>query len=286
MSRIFDTHFHVLNFDKPDQKTALLGMDKYHVDRLAMLAEEPIYTLKSYRDIREHNKGRMDRLFQWCDGSDGRLLPIWWVNTTDPDAMQQVDEALDRGAVGFKVINETTMPGDGHALDVYRRMADAGKSILFHTGICWDWADMGNFNRPCNWECMMNVENAKFAAGHVSWPWTDECLAVYGKFSSLQWHPMYRGQEMYLDLTPGTPDNYRQKVLNTYYDVCYDGMNEHLLFGTDFGTEIFHDGPDAAKRIVDRAKLDTERLLKAGFTQETVDKILYQNSMDFWGLKD
>ena len=137
--RIFDTHFHVLNFDKPDQKTALLGMDKYHVDKLALLAEEPIYTLKSYRDIREHNKGRMDRLFQWCDGSDGRLLPIWWVNTTDPDAMQQVDEALDRGAVGFKVINETTMPGDGHALSVYQRMADAGKSILFHTAIYFNF---------------------------------------------------------------------------------------------------------------------------------------------------
>ena len=32
--------------------------------------------------------------------------------------------------------------------------------------------------------------------------------------------------------------------------------------------------------------LPTERLLKAGFTQETADKVLYQNSMDFWGLKD
>ena len=286
MSRIFDTHFHLLNFDTPNPGVILTGMDKYKVDRLAVLGEEPIYTTKDYRKIKDHNKGRMDRLFQWCDESDGRLAPIWWLDPSEPDAMGQVDEAVARGVVGFKVIVENHMPGFDRCMPVYQQIADYGKSILFHTGICWSWFKDANYNRPCNWECMMNVENIKFAVAHLAWPWTDECLSVYGKFSSLQWDKNYRNQQMYMDVTPGTPDNYRQKVFDTYYAVDYDGMNEHLLWGTDFGSEMFHNGPDFAKNIVERAKLDTERMLKAGWTQETVDKILYQNAMDFWGLKD
>ena len=188
---------------------------------------------------------------------------------------------MDAGCAGFKVICETHYPGDERAMPVYQRIADLGKSILFHSGILWDWGDNGNYNRPCNFECLMGVSNIKFALAHVSWPWTDECLSVYGKFTNLWEHPSFRNQFMHIDLTPGTPMCYRQDVLNTIHDVDYWGIRDRMLFGSDAFTGTF-DGAFVA----DWAKNDTEMLLKAGYDQETVDKVLYDNAMAFWGLKD
>ena len=282
MSRIFDTHVHIDKYAAPEPKRLLDSMDKHHIDKVALLAEDPEYTMeKDLNKCREYNDARLKRLKEWCDHSDGRLVPIYYINPVERDAMQQAEKAVDAGCAGFKVICETHYPGDERAMPVYQRIADLGKSILFHSGILWDWGDNGNYNRPCNFECLMGVSNIKFALAHVSWPWTDECLSVYGKFTNLWDHPSFRNQFMHIDLTPGTPMCYRQDVLNTIHDVDYWGIRDRMLFGSDAFTSTF----DAAF-IADWAKNDTEMLLKAGYDQETVDKVLYDNAMAFWGLKD
>lgn len=282
MSRIFDTHVHIDKYVAPDPKRLLDSMDKHRIDKVALLAEDPEYLLENdYRKCREYNEARLERLMQWCEGSDNRLVPIYYINPVERDAMEQAEKAVDRGCAGFKVICETHFPGDERAMPVYQRIADLGKSILFHSGILWDWGDMSNYNRPCNFECMMGVENIKFALAHVSWPWTDECLSVYGKFTNMWQHPSFRNQFMHIDLTPGTPMCYRQDVLDTIHDTDYWGIRDRMLFGSDAFTNTF-DG----EFIASWAKNDTEMLLKGGFDQETVDKVLYQNAMDFWGLKD
>ncbi|MBR6524946.1 MAG: amidohydrolase family protein [Clostridia bacterium] len=282
MSRIFDTHVHIDKYAAPEPKRLLDSMDKHHIDKVALLAEDPEYTMEKDLDkCREYNDARLKRLKEWCDHSDGRLVPIYYINPVERDAMQQAEKAVDAGCAGFKVICETHYPGDERAMPVYQRIADLGKSILFHSGILWDWGDNGNYNRPCNFECLMGVSNIKFALAHVSWPWTDECLSVYGKFTNLWDHPSFRNQFMHIDLTPGTPMCYRQDVLNTIHDVDYWGIRDRMLFGSDAFTGTF----DGAF-IADWAKNDTEMLLKAGYDQETVDKVLYDNAMAFWGLKD
>ena len=282
MSRIFDTHVHIDKYAAPEPKRLLDSMDKHHIDKVALLAEDPEYTMeKDLNKCREYNEARLKRLKEWCDHSDGRLVPIYYINPVERDAMQQAEKAVDAGCAGFKVICETHYPGDERAMPVYQRIADLGKSILFHSGILWDWGDNGNYNRPCNFECLMGVSNIKFALAHVSWPWTDECLSVYGKFTNLWEHPSFRNQFMHIDLTPGTPMCYRQDVLNTIHDVDYWGIRDRMLFGSDAFTSTF----DGAF-IADWAKNDTEMLLKAGYGQETVDKVLYDNAMAFWGLKD
>lgn len=282
MSRIFDTHVHIDKYAAPEPKRLLDSMDKHHIDKVALLAEDPEYTMEKDLDkCREYNDARLKRLKEWCDHSDGRLVPIYYINPVERDAMQQAEKAVDAGCAGFKVICETHYPGDERAMPVYQRIADLGKSILFHSGILWDWGDNGNYNRPCNFECLMGVSNIKFALAHVSWPWTDECLSVYGKFTNLWDHPSFRNQFMHIDLTPGTPMCYRQDVLNTIHDVDYWGIRDRMLFGSDAFTSTF----DGAF-IADWAKNDTEMLLKAGYDQETVDKVLYDNAMAFWGLKD
>ena len=282
MSRIFDTHVHIDKYAAPEPKRLLDSMDKHHIDKVALLAEDPEYTMeKDLNKCREYNEARLKRLKEWCDHSDGRLVPIYYINPVERDAMQQAEKAVDAGCAGFKVICETHYPGDERAMPVYQRIADLGKSILFHSGILWDWGDNGNYNRPCNFECLMGVSNIKFALAHVSRPWTDECLSVYGKFTNLWEHPSFRNQFMHIDLTPGTPMCYRQDVLNTIHDVDYWGIRDRMLFGSDAFTSTF----DGAF-IADWAKNDTEMLLKAGYDQETVDKVLYDNAMAFWGLKD
>ena len=282
MSRIFDTHVHIDKYAAPEPKRLLDSMDKHHIDKVALLAEDPEYTMeKDLNKCREYNDARLKRLKEWCDHSDGRLVPIYYINPVERDAMQQAEKAVDAGCAGFKVICETHYPGDERAMPVYQRIADLGKSILFHSGILWDWGDNGNYNRPCNFECLMGVSNIKFALAHVSWPWTDECLSVYGKFTNLWEHPSFRNQFMHIDLTPGTPMCYRQDVLNTIHDVDYWGIRDRMLFGSDAFTSTF-DGAFVA----DWAKNDTEMLLKAGYDQETVDKVLYDNAMAFGGLKD
>ena len=282
MSRIFDTHVHIDKYAAPEPKRLLDSMDKHHIDKVALLAEDPEYTMeKDLNKCREYNDARLKRLKEWCDHSDGRLVPIYYINPVERDAMQQAEKAVDAGCAGFKVICETHYPGAARAMPVYQRIADLGKSILFHSGILWDWGDNGNYNRPCNFECLMGVSNIKFALAHVSWPWTDECLSVYGKFTNLWEHPSFRNQFMHIDLTPGTPMCYRQDVLNTIHDVDYWGIRDRMLFGSDAFTSTF----DGAF-IADWAKNDTEMLLKAGYDQETVDKVLYDNAMAFWGLKD
>ena len=86
---------------------------------------------------------------------------------------------------------------------------------------------------------------------------------------------------MHIDLTPGTPPCYRQDVLNTIHDTDYWGITDRMLFGSDLFTNTFN-----AEDIAWQAKSDAEMLLKAGYDQTVVDKVLYDNAMAFWGLKD
>lgn len=276
---ILDTHIHIDNFAKPEPERLLRSMDQHGVGKLAMLAEEPLYSERNIAKLREHNNGRIERMMQWCRETDGRLLPIYFIDPTEPEASMQVDQALEAGAVGFKVICENFYPGDERAMPVYQHIADLDKAILFHSGILWDYGDNGNYNRPCNWECMLNISNIRFALAHISWPWCDEAIALYGKFCAMEYSPKYKNQKMYIDMTPGTPACYRQRVLDTLYQVDYAHMNERLLFGSDSFTGEY----DAifAKEL---AESDTVMLKKAGFDEATCRRIMGQNAVEFWGI--
>ena len=72
----------------------------------------------------------------------------------------------------------------------------------------------------------------RFALAHVSWPWVDECLAVYGKFLNALTRRRELSVEMFIDTTPGTPRIYRQEVLTKLMTIGYD-VEHNILFGTD-----------------------------------------------------
>lgn len=277
---IFDTHIHIDNFSTPEPDRLRASMDAHGVDRLALFSDEPAYLEQDAGKRAEHNAARLDRLIKWCAGGGKRLLPIYFINPVEPDALEQVDRALDAGAIGFKVICETYYPGDPRAMPVYQHIADLNKAILFHSGILWDYGDNGKYNRPCFWECMFDVRGVRFALAHISWPWCDEAIAVYGKFCAMSESPKYSGQQMYIDMTPGTPPCYRKDVIKRLHDVGYWGMGERLLFGTDSFTNGY-----TAKDAADLFASDTNLLLDAGFTQNDVNGIMGENALRFWGIR-
>lgn len=179
----------------------------------------------------------MDNALEWASGNPN-LFPFYWIDPVAPGAEKLVDLAVEKGMYGFKVLPGFFMPGDTRAIPVYQRIAAAGKPILFHSGILWDGRPSSKYTRPGNYEELLAVPGLRFALAHVSWPWHDECISVYGKI--LDCHHIHGDAlpEMFIDLTPGTPPIYRKEVLTKLFKVGYD-VKDHILFGTDGTTPTY-----------------------------------------------
>lgn len=276
---LFDTHVHIANGQTPEPETILRSMDEFGVDKTALFAEEPAYWETRQSEREKHNDARLSRLMRWCEKSGGRLVPIYFINPTEPDAIRQVHRALDAGAAGFKIICETFFPGDQRAMPVYAEIAGLNKAILFHCGTLWDFGSNAAYNRPAEFEAMLYVPKLRFALAHIGWPWCDETIATYGKFCAMEGSPLYTGQKMYIDMTPGTPDCYRREVLRKLVFVDYEHMNERLMLGTDCFTNDF--SAQAARNL---AKGDGDLLREAGMPEEGVLRMQGRNAMEFWGI--
>lgn len=173
---------------------------------------------------------RLDSLRAWTAGYP-TLFPFYWIDPTASDALRQVDQAVAAGVAGFKVICSEHAPGDPRAIPVYHAIAGHNKPVLFHSGILWDGLASSNFNRPAAFEALLDVPKLRFSLAHISWPWVDECVAVYGKFlNATTRRPS--APEMLIDLTPGTPPIYREDALTKLFTVGYD-VGDNLIFGTD-----------------------------------------------------
>ena len=182
-----------------------------------------------------HWKGRIAHVLDFCSKLEN-FYPFLRLDPTEPDAVEQVEYAKNAGIKGFKVICNRYMPVEG--LTAYRKMAELDMPVLFHSGILWDGGEVStNFNRPANFECMLEVPRLRFALAHVSWPWTDECTALFGKFANT--HIVKKDAAvMYIDSSPGAADFYRedifkQLVLNRY------GIEDKLLFGIDRSADAY-----------------------------------------------
>ena len=182
----------------------------------------------------------MDNVIAWCSGSPS-IYPFYWIDPAADNAVELVDMAVEKGIYGFKVIRGAEMPVDPKALKAYRRMAEKGKPITFHTGILWDGRDSSDYFRPANWEGLLEAPHLRFALAHVSWPWCDECVAVYGKMLNAIVRRGLEVPEMFIDTTPGTPKLYRRDALAKVFTVGYD-VSEHVMYGTDCRVDRYNVG--------------------------------------------
>jgi predicted TIM-barrel fold metal-dependent hydrolase len=155
------------------------------------------------------------------------------------------------------------------------RAAKVGKPMLFHSGILWDGTPSSVHCRPALFEVLLEVAGLRFALAHISWPWIDECIAVYGKFLNAHHRRPEMTSEMFIDLTPGTPRIYRREALTKLLTVGYK-VEHNLLFGTDCGTENYR--IEHAKDWIAR---DSEIYQSLGISDTTVEDIFGNNLLRF-----
>lgn len=220
---------------------------------------------------------RIDNLFSW-KGDNPNLYPFFWVDPTEEDAVKQVQIAAKRGASGFKVICNHFHPGSSEALKVYAEIAKLGKPLLFHSGILWDGLVSSKYNRPGEFEALLDIEGLRFSLAHVSWPWHDECIAVYGKFLNAYVTRPNMSVEMFIDITPGTPPIYREEVLTKLFTVGYDVEN-NVVFGTDCSTGDYNS--NWAREWIDR---DNKIYSKLSISAEIQNKVYSKNLERFLGI--
>ena len=181
---------------------------------------------------------RIDAILEQAEGQD-TLFPFYWINPLDEDAVEQVDDAVKAGIDGFKIINSFTYPSDSRVMAICRRAAELDKPVLFHSGILWDGRDSARYNRPAEFECLLEIPKLRFMLAHISWPWCDECVAVLGKFDNAKTLRPDLSCEMFVDVTPGTPEIFRADALKKLFFSGYDsGYN--VVFGTDCNTENYN----------------------------------------------
>jgi len=183
---------------------------------------------------------RMNNLLSWCNKSEN-LYPFYWVDPMENDAVDQVSMAVEKGATGFKVICDRFFPGDRKAMKVFKLIAGVNRPILFHSGILWDGKPSSQYNRPSEFEVLLGIPGLKFSLAHISWPWCDELIAVYGKFLNAYSNDPGQSVEMFVDITPGTPPIYRREALTKLFTVGYD-IENNIIFGSDCGTSPYNTG--------------------------------------------
>lgn len=222
-------------------------------------------------------KDRLDDLFYWAE-SGPELYPLYWIDPLEGDALAQVEMAVTRGVSGFKVICDRYYPGDERAMRVFAKIAQAGKPILFHSGILWDGKSSSPYNRPAEFEALLEVPGLSFCLAHISWPWCDELIAVYGKLQNALTARPDLAVEMYIDITPGTPPIYRRDALTKLYTVGYD-VERNVIFGSDSAANEY-----SVEWVREWLVRDREILADIGVNQETLADLYAGNLRRFLGL--
>lgn len=220
---------------------------------------------------------RMNQVLDICRDYPDRLFPVLWIHPHEPNALEVAEEAARRGIMGFKMLCDNYYVSDPDSMALVRKIAELGKPIIFHSGILWFGGDTSKYNRPLNWECLVNIKGLRFSLGHCSWPWIDECIALYGKFLNAYTEGM--GAEMFFDTTPGTPAIYRRELLTKLYTVGYD-VEDNVFFGSDCSAENYNSA--WVQKWLDA---DGTILQELGADDPLFQKMYHDNLLRFLGMK-
>jgi hypothetical protein len=166
-----------------------------------------------------------------CSEDPARLLGFAWIEPTLSGAVEHVEAAInDHGLAGIKMIPDHWYPYEERFFPVYEKIEELRVPLLFHSGILHSNMDSSRFCRPAFYEVMLHFPKLKFALAHISWPWTDECIAVAGKMRAAARRGYVPEMQMYVDITRGTPAFYRRDALDKA--LKYLGP-ERLIYGSD-----------------------------------------------------
>lgn len=218
---------------------------------------------------------RLNEVLEWTRGYEDRLFSVLWIHPYEEDIHKKIRIAVEQGVCAFKIICTNFFVNEEPCLALLHEIAALGKPVFFHSGILWDGSVSSEYNRPLHWEALLQIEGLRFSMGHCSWPWIDECIALYGKF--LNTLTVSNTAEMFFDITPGTPEIYREELLRKLYTIGYD-MGDNIMFGTDSSAHTYSD------RWVEKwLNLDRKILNKLGVSKANQRKLYYDNLLRFLG---
>lgn len=278
--QVHDCHIH--SDSVFDGEAFLRRLESVGVGRATIFSEFPL----SFLQNRHEGKIRLDNVLKACEPYPCRLLPVLWVHPDEPDVIELIQDADARGIAGYKCICNNFYVGEEKSLRVLEAIAKTGKPVMFHSGILWDDSPSSKYNRPLNWEELLNrkagtierLRGLRFSLAHVSWPWYDECIALYGKYmANFREHPE-DDIEMYIDLTPGTPVSYRRDMFSKLLNCGYD-IEHNILWGTDCNAEDYTSEWTRKWLGMDNAIMDEMRI--PGDVREL---IFWKNAMRFYRL--
>lgn len=277
--RIYDMHIHIGATTPPNPQQLLENFEKAGIYGGGIISIEP---KESYDAVRMDYEDRIENLLGWTKGyEEDRLFPILWIHPREDNLRAKIKDAVNRGVAAFKMICDDYYVYDAISMNAINWIAETGKPILFHSGILWSGnAPASQYNRPVNWECMLNIPNMRFDMAHCSWPWNDEFYAVYGRMMGAYRKDPKGSPEMFGDLSPGTPAVYREELFKKIFFGCYD-MSHSIMFGTDLGASNYN--YEAAKKLID---FDNALYDKLGISEEKRKLIYEDNFLRFIGKKN
>ena len=165
-------------------------------------------------------------------------------------------------------------------MEVYGVIAELDRPILFHSGIFAGDESSSRYNRPAEFEMLSEVKGLRFSLAHLSWPWHDELIAIFGKALNTRKLRPGAEAEMFLDITPGAIGSDRREALTRLFKTVH-GAQDNVFFGTD--QMVSYDGD--CLLLNDLIKSDTEVYRSLGLKQSTIDKIFSGNLKRFLGLQ-
>ena len=272
--KIFDMHIHSRGVE-PSPEKLISDMDKAGVYGGCVFSNRP--TLVNPETGSDFDT-RMNEALAWTKGYEQRLFPVMWIHPYEENIIENVKRASDAGIVAFKIMCNNFYVYEEKSMALLREIAKLGRPVIFHTGILWDGTVSSNYNRPINWEHLLDIDGLRFSMGHCSWPWLDECVALYGKFLNAQKNG--KSAEMFFDITPGTPEIYRKELFEKLYYVGYNS-GDNIMFGTDANSDAYR--YEWAKTWLG---IDEKILDELGVSLENREKMYYKNLLRFLGKSD
>ncbi len=271
----FDAHVHLMKLGA-DPQSYLERLEQAGINGSNVFSVPPLQYRKLDCDLSFEN--RMKDVLRFTEGHRDILFPVLWIHPDEDGICERVFEAVENGICAFKIICNNFYIYEDKGIRLLEQIAKTGKPVMFHSGILWDGNVSSAYNRPMNWECCLEIDKLKFSLAHCSWPWYDECIALYGKFLSAYGLRPDVSAEMFLDLTPGTPEPYRRDLLTKIHTVGYD-IKRNILFGTDCRAEDYN--PVWTKRWLG---IDDKIYDEIGLDDDTRECIYSRNLKRFLGL--
>jgi predicted TIM-barrel fold metal-dependent hydrolase len=224
--RIWDCHCHLAN-ETADE--VLRAMDAAGIERVNLFSQ---YPAKGHgRDFayrREEARAAIDHLAQIQAAAPDRIYGLIWATPWMPGMVEEIEYGLgDCSLRGVKMIPDHWDATEEVAVPIFEKVRDLGKPIQFHSGILYGMGDSSRFCRPVLFEALLNVPGLRFSLAHISWPWVDECIAVFGRFRAAHGS---QNNPMWVDTCRGTPDAWRLEALQKAIAFC---GSERVMFGVD-----------------------------------------------------